>query len=283
MFPIDANFITAQDIHLHERNECSHKGNFGHALLAAGSEGKMGAAVLAARACIRAGCGLVTAHIPRGGNVIMQIAAPEIMTDIDDCETYISHISSLEAYTALGIGPGAGTQPETAAVVEAVLRSGKPAVIDADALNCIAAHKDLLALLHENCILTPHPGEFDRLTHAHETTVERFETQKNFAQYYNCTILLKGRYTCVCTPQSEVFFNSSGNAGMATAGSGDVLTGIILSLLAQTYSITQSAVYGAFLHGLSGDCAKIAVGEESLTAQSLVDFLPQAFLQIHNQ
>ena len=272
-----AEFVTAAHIALKKRNAFSHKGTFGHALLIAGSFGTMGAATLAARACITSGCGLLTAHIPHHGNAIMQIAVPEAMTVCDESKEIISQLGSLDSYTALGIGPGIGTHNKTIAVVEAVLRSKKPAVLDADALNLCAHNRKLLDLLHEKCIITPHPGEFDRLTHKHNTTFDRFETQKQFAAQYNCTVILKGRYTCTCTPCGKTFFNSSGNPGMATAGSGDVLTGIILSLLAQNYSIEQSAVFGVFIHGLAGNCAKQIVGEEALTAQTIIENLHKAF------
>ncbi|MCL2327290.1 MAG: NAD(P)H-hydrate dehydratase [Bacteroidetes bacterium] len=278
-----AEFVTAENIVLKKRNAFSHKGTFGHALLIAGSFGKMGAATLAARACITSGCGLLTAHIPRHGNTIMQISVPEAMTVCDENEEIISQLNSLDNYTALGIGPGLGTNERTTNVVETALRSKKPAILDADALNSIACNRQLLDLLHENCILTPHPGEFDRLTHKHNSTFDRFETQKRFAIQYNCTVVLKGRYTCTCTPNGKIFFNSSGNAGMATAGSGDVLTGVILSLLAQKYSIEQSAVYGVFIHGLAGDYAKQAVGEESLTAQTIIQNLHKAFLHLEHR
>jgi NAD(P)H-hydrate epimerase len=213
----------------------------------------------------------------------MQIALPEAMTLCDESKEIITQSCSLDNYTALGIGPGIGTHHKTIAVVESVLRSKKTAVLDADALNICAHNRKLLDLFHENCIITPHPGEFDRLTHKHNSTFERFETQKQFSKRYNCTVVLKGRYTCTCTPNGQVFFNSSGNPGMATAGSGDTLTGVILSLLAQNYSIEQSAVYGVFIHGLAGDFAKQSVGEESLTAQTIIQYLHKAFLYIHKQ
>lgn len=278
-----ATFVTTDNIALHTRNEFSHKGTFGYALLAAGSFGKMGAAVLSARACISSGCGLITTHIPRHGNTIMQISVPEAMTLCDENEEIISIRHNLFPYSALGIGPGIATSEKTDAVIEAILRSQKPTVLDADALNIIARNRNLLSLLHQNCIITPHPGEFDRLTQKHNSCFERFETQQKFAVENNCTVILKGRYTCICTPCGEIFFNSSGNSGMATAGSGDVLTGIILSLLAQNYTITQSAVYGVFIHGLAGDFAKQTLGEESITAQKIVEYLPKAFLFLHKK
>ncbi|MDR0941477.1 MAG: NAD(P)H-hydrate dehydratase [Bacteroidales bacterium] len=275
-----AEFVTAEHIALKQRNAFSHKGTFGHALLIAGSFGKMGAATLAARSCISSGCGLLTTHIPRHGNTIMQIAVPEAMTLCDENEDIISSVCEPSKYSALGVGPGIGTNEKTYAAVEAILQSKKPTVLDADALNILACNRHLMNLLHENCIITPHPGEFDRLTHKHNATFERFETQKQFAIQHNCTVILKGRYTCTCMPDGHIFFNSSGNPGMATAGSGDVLTGIILSLLAQQYSMQQAAVYGVFIHGLAGDFAKQAVGEESLTAQTIIENVYKALLYL---
>lgn len=273
-------YIEAKDIHIKKRDAFSHKGTFGHALLVAGSHGKVGAAVLASKACLRTGCGLLTTHVPSCGYDILQTAVPEAMTDTDKNFEKITSIPCKETFSAVGIGPGIGTDEQTKnALQEFLSQNTKPLVLDADALNIISENPDIWNLIKPNTIITPHPGEFDRLTHKHTNTFERFETQKQFAKEHNCIVVLKGHHTSIATPDGNVFFNSTGNPGMATAGSGDVLTGIILSLLAQHYEPCKAAVYGVFLHGLAGDCSK---QNETLIASDIIENLKNAFSELHS-
>ena len=267
-------FITQDDIKLHECNIFAHKGSFGHALLVSGSYGKMGAAVLASKSCLRTGCGLLTTHCPEQGLNILQTTIPEAMVSIDENPTIISDIPSDDKYSAVGIGPGIGTDRITAKTLHNFLQSNtKPLVLDADALNIIAQNPQMWEFIKPNTVITPHPKEFDRLTHFHSTCYERFKTQISFAQKHNCIVVLKGHYTSIASPDGKVYFNSTGNPGMATAGSGDVLTGIILSLLAQKYEPLEAAKIGVFIHGLAGDYAQKTRGTLSLIASDIIEHL----------
>jgi NAD(P)H-hydrate epimerase len=263
---------------IHIRDKFAHKGNFGHALLIAGSRGKMGAAILSAKACMRAGAGLLTAHIPGRGEVIMQVAFPEAMTEADERNDYITKLASVAEYDAIAIGPGIGLKKQTAAILYDLLRySQKPLVIDADAINLLAENKTSLRLIPSGSILTPHSQEFDRLAGNSANPYERLQKAIQLAKDLNIYIVLKGAHTAICTPKKQCCFNSTGNSGMATAGSGDVLTGIILSLLAQSYTSLDAAVVGVFLHGLAGDIATNRRSEENMIASDIIDHLGNAF------
>lgn len=256
------------------RTTFQHKGNFGHALLIAGSLGKTGAAVLAARAALRAGVGLLTVHIPKSSNVILQTAVPEAMTDIDAHDAFTTYCSSIDQYQTIGIGPGIGQQPETINALSKVLtQCEKPMVIDADALNILASHRELLSIVPKGSILTPHPKEFERIVGAWTSDFQRLEKQKELAAKLKCVVLVKGAYTAVATPEGKIYFNSTGNPGMATGGSGDVLTGILTALLAQGYSSIDAARLGVFLHGKAGDDAARTKGMTALIASDLIDEL----------
>lgn len=263
------------------RSRFSHKGTFGHALLIAGSQGKMGAALLSARACLRSGAGLLTVHIPQRGEQIMQTAFPEAMLSFDPHPDYFTTVPDTSAYSAIGIGPGLGQHLESAVALERILQpTGKPVVLDADALNLIASNKDLLARIPPHSILTPHPKEFDRIAGESNNSYERLIKAQTFAIEHKLIVVLKGAYTAICTPLGNVYFNDSGNPGMATAGSGDVLTGIILGLLAQRMEPETAAVSGVFLHGTAGDLAAIYRSEESMVAGDIIEMLGKAFKQI---
>lgn len=266
---------------LKPRSRFAHKGTFGHALLTAGSYQMSGAAVLASRACLHTGCGLLTAHVPQSAYQIMQTAVPEAILNIDDSQMEYSAADRLQRFSAVGIGPGIGQSDAARNGLAQLLQNcTAPMVLDADALNIIAANQDLFKLLKPNTILTPHPREFDRLTHRHTTGYERLQTQIDLARRHNIIIVLKGAFTSVATPDGTVRFNPTGNAGMATAGSGDVLTGIILSLLAQGYSAADAAVLGVYVHGLAGDIAARANGQEYVTASEIVNNIGKAFIKI---
>ena len=263
---------------LKPRGKFSHKGTFGHALLVAGSYGKMGAAILAAKGCLRSGVGLLTVHLPLSGNQIIQIGVPEAMVSMDDSENLISGIPNLISYKAIGIGPGIGKADETANALRLLLENyHAPLVVDADALNILSENPKMVKLLPEGSILTPHPLEFERLAGHAESDFERLNLALNFAKIHHVILILKGAYTAIVLPDGSCWFNSTGNPGMATGGSGDVLTGILTGLLAQGYSPYEAAILGVYLHGLSGDLSLSDSSEESLLAGDIADHLGRAF------
>jgi NAD(P)H-hydrate epimerase len=280
-FQTDYYFLTTEDItpKLKKRRRFSHKGDYGHALLLSGSYGKMGAAILASRGCMKSGTGLLTTHVPHYGYHIIQISVPEAMVSIDRSDILISEFPDLSSFNAIGIGPGIGKKPNTATALKELLPAigDKPLVMDADALNLTAENKDLLGLLPEKCIITPHPKEFDRLAGKSNSHYERLGKAIDFAKKYNIVVVLKTAYTSIVMPDGRVIFNSTGNPGMATAGSGDVLTGVILGLLAQGYSVEDAAVTGVFIHGLAGDIAAGESSEQGVTATDIIDNLSHAF------
>jgi ADP-dependent NAD(P)H-hydrate dehydratase / NAD(P)H-hydrate epimerase len=266
---------------LKPRGKFDHKGKFGHALLIAGSTGKMGACVLAARAAMRSGVGLLTVHIPKSGYVIVQSAVPEAMALIDSSTDHFSDDVEEEKFSVVGIGPGLGQHTDTHKALEKLLKkSKKPMVIDADALNIISTHPSLQSLIPEGSILTPHPKEFERLAGTWPDDFERLELLKKFSTKINSVIVLKGAYSAIACPSGNVYFNPTGNPGMATAGSGDVLTGILTGLLAQGYAAEDAACLGVFVHGLSGDIAAKDNGMNALLASDLIAFLPAAFKKL---
>jgi len=266
---------------LKKRQKFDHKGTFGHALLIVGSLGKMGAAVLATKACLRSGAGLVTTHAPKCGYPILQISCPEAMANLDKAENYISEFPELAPYKAIGIGCGLDqTKATQEALLEGLKKITQPLVLDADALNILAANPDELANIPANSILTPHPKEFERLFGKTENDFARNELQVSKAKALNCVILLKGANTCMAMPSGECYFNTTGNPGMATGGSGDVLTGILTGLLAQGYTSEAATILGVYLHGLAGDLVAKQLGQESMIAGDLMDYLGKAFQQL---
>ena len=265
------------------RGKFSHKGTFGHALLAAGSFGKVGAAILAAKGCLRSGAGLLTVHLPGIGNQIMQSALPEAMLSIDKSENVISDIPLLSGYKAIGIGPGIGKSPQTVGTFRELLTKCQvPLVIDADALNILSEHPEMLELLPPESVLTPHPVEFERLAGKAATDFERLTLARSFARNHHIILILKGAYTAIAFPDGNCWFNTTGNPGMGTGGSGDILTGILTGLLAQRYSAREAAVLGVYLHGLSGDLALMGSSEEALIASDIADHLGMAFSVLKN-
>ncbi|MDZ7744003.1 MAG: NAD(P)H-hydrate dehydratase [Bacteroidota bacterium] len=266
---------------LHHRKKFSHKGTYGHALLVSGAYGKMGAAVLAARAAMRSGAGLVTSHLPGKGYLIMQTANPEVMTSIDRSGEIFSEVPDLGPYTAIGVGPGLGTSEQTSNALKLLIQnSGIPMLFDADAINIISENKTWIPFIPKGSIFTPHPKEFERLTTKADDDFHRNSLQKEFSIKYSCYVVLKGAHTIISTPKGKCFFNSTGNPGMASGGSGDVLTGIILGLLAQGYTQLEACMLGVYIHGLAGDYAAKKLGFESLIAGDIIDKLPKAFKKI---
>jgi ADP-dependent NAD(P)H-hydrate dehydratase / NAD(P)H-hydrate epimerase len=262
------------------RNPFSHKGTFGHALLIGGSFGKMGAVVLATTACARSGCGLTSAYIPACGYTILQAALPEAMVFVDDEDRFISHMppTELNTFSAIGIGPGLGTSESTQHTVVALIQSvNKPIVIDADGLNCLSLNKEAFHKLPPHSILTPHPKEFDRLFGESTNEVERIQKAIAQAQALRVIIILKGHHTLVALPTGKAYFNMTGNAGMAKGGSGDVLTGILTSLLAQYYTPEDAAILGVHVHGAAGDHIAQTLTQETMLATDLIHSLSFAF------
>lgn len=277
--------VTHQKIHdwYSPRKKFSHKGTYGNAALIAGSYGMMGAAVLGAQACMRSGAGKLTCYIPGCGYTIIQSTVPEAMCVTGDNETHHTRLQLKGKYDAYAIGPGIGQSEETVAVVEALLQQN-PArlIIDADALNILAAHPHLLHLLPANTILTPHPKEFEKLFGKTGNEFDRLQLALAKAKALNIFIVLKGYYSFIAAPSGKGYFNGTGNPGMATAGSGDVLTGILLGLYAQSGEAEKVVLTGVFLHGIAGDMAASAKTEEALIAGDIADHLPKGWEIIKN-
>jgi ADP-dependent NAD(P)H-hydrate dehydratase / NAD(P)H-hydrate epimerase len=260
------------------RNKFDHKGIFGHGLLVAGSKDKAGAAVLAARSALRSGIGLLTCHTASLACGVIQAAVPETMIVPDRNDNIITGVGPTGKYSAVGVGPGTGVSIETGeAVLDLIRNCSAPMVIDADAINIIASDKSNAGLLRQGMILTPHLREFERLAGRNEDSYTRMYIQIAFAVKHRCIVVLKGAHTSVAMPDGKIYFNSTGNPGMATAGSGDVLTGIILSLLAQGYNPGEAARTGVFIHGLAGDIAAKNIAYESIIASDIIDNTGNAF------
>ena len=263
------------------RKRFDHKGVYGHALAIAGSRGMMGAAILTGEAALRSGAGLVTLHVPAVGYQVVQTAFPEAIVSVDGEVDVIGHVPDFSAYDAVALGPGIGRKQKTADAVKRILGTSRiPMVIDADALNIISENQDFLELLPRGTILTPHPGEFDRLAGPSASGWERHLRQIEMSGKYEIIIVLKGAFTGISFPDGSYRFNPTGNPGMATGGSGDVLTGIILSLLARGLPPEEAAMAGVFLHGAAGDLAAGKTGQESLIAGDLIRNLGDAFKKV---
>ncbi|MEO8151140.1 MAG: NAD(P)H-hydrate dehydratase [Bacteroidia bacterium] len=286
-------FVSACSTHFYEteqqdiqqiikpRNTFSHKGTYGHALLMCGSYGKIGAAVLSSKACLRSGVGLLTVNVPQCGYEILQTAVPEAMVIADEEQQVLCDEIDYNHYDAIGIGCGIGTDVLTIKLLKHLLGMyKKPMVIDADALNIISYHKELLYQLPAGCILTPHVKEFARLTKYASDDFERNALQRELSAKYNCYVILKGKYSCVSTPEGDCYFNPTGNAGMATGGSGDVLTGILTGLFAQGYTPYETCIAGAYLHGAAGDAAAAQLSVAAMIASDITSHLGNAFLNI---
>jgi NAD(P)H-hydrate epimerase len=278
------NFFVSQDEVrplLKKRTKFSHKGTYGHGLLIAGSYGKMGAAVLAAAAGLRAGAGLITAHIPKKGNPIMQTAVPSAMVSIDSHSRVFSELPYLAGFNAIAVGPGLGLHERTQNALKLLIQdAGTELLLDADALNIIAENKTWISFIPKNSIFTPHPKEFERLAGKSANDFERNEKQREFSVKHQVYVILKGAHTAISAPDGTCYFNSTGNPGMATGGSGDVLTGILLGLKAQGYSSLETCLLGVYLHGLAGDLAVKKQGYQALIANDIIENLGKAFRKI---
>ena len=262
---------------LHPRRPFSYKRDYGSALIFSGSVGMMGAAVLCSRAVLKSGAGLATVHGPWGGMDIIQTANPEVMFEPDRNEHVITDMSVHHPHQAIAVGPGIGTRDVTIDALESLLKNCKsPILLDADALNCISRRPALLTMLPAGTVITPHMGEFDRLFGKHNSGEERLLKALEMARHYNIVIVLKGHFTAIVSPTGKIYFNSTGNPGMATAGSGDVLTGVIAAFLAQGYTPERASILGVFMHGLAGDLAAEEVGEIGMTAGDIADRIGRA-------
>ncbi len=259
----------------------SHKGDFGHALMVAGSQGKIGAAVLASSAALRSGLGLLSVHIPQCGYQILQITTPEAMVQSDAHTDQISHIPVSDSISTIGIGPGLGMEKTTVKALRELLENtDSPMVLDADALNIISGNRELLEIVPPNSILTPHPKEFKRLAGDFRDDYHRLELQRDMALNFKLVVVVKGAHTAVALPDGTIYFNTTGNPGMATGGSGDVLTGVITGLLCRLKNPEAAAIIGVYVHGLAGDLAVEDKDQVALIASDLVDNLGGAFMAL---
>lgn len=266
---------------LKPRAKESHKGDFGHALIIAGGKGKIGSAVLATRACLRSGVGLLTTHIPACGESVLQSAIPEAMISVDSNDKLFSDNIGNFHFKTIAFGPGLGTAISTQKAIHHLLKVEKiPMVIDADGLNCISLNKEWFNLIPENSILTPHPGEFERLVGSWETLEQRTELQLEFAKRLKSFVIVKGGPTYIASPDGSLYINTTGNPGMAKGGSGDALTGMITAFLSQNYSALDAAILGVYIHGLAGDVAAQKTTEYGLLASDLIEAIPDALKAI---
>ena len=261
-------------------NPHTHKGIQGHAVIIAGSYGKIGAGVLASKSCLKSGCGLVTTFIPKCGYQILQISIPEVMTVTDENTNFITNIHLPLIPQAVGFGPGIGKELGTQKALFEFLRVNKaPLVLDADALNILAENQSWLELVPEDTILTPHPKELERLIGKWNSESEKFQKTIAFSEKYKVIVVMKGAPTFIIN-RNSVYENTTGNAALATAGSGDVLSGIITGLLAQSYEPIHATKLGVYLHGLTADLALPETGYESFTASTIIEYLGKAFLTL---
>jgi hydroxyethylthiazole kinase-like uncharacterized protein yjeF len=265
------------------REKFAHKGTYGHALVIGGSHGKMGSVLLATKAVMSSGAGLVTAYVPNCGDVVIQTAFPEAMVITDKNENIISDIKFDLYPTVIGIGIGLGIDKITASAFEAFLKVNKvPLVIDADGINLLSQKKTSLKLLKPNTVLTPHPKELERLIGKWTDDFDKLKKAKAFSKKYKIILIIKGAHTII-VQQDKVYINSTGNPGLATAGSGDVLTGIITGLISQGYEPVQASIFGVYLHGRAADIAVETFGYQSLLASHVIEYLGEAYIDLFKQ
>ncbi len=267
-----------------DREMFDHKGTFGHALLICGGYGKVGAAILAARGCLRSGVGKLTVHVPKYAYQVMQVAVPEAMTQMDAHDYWFTQCDNASSYDVIGIGCGIGQGQMSARGLRQVLdATNAPILCDADALNILSMHKEWLMDLPKNSVITPHPGEFKRLFGSSKDSFDRLRMQKELSVQYGIFIVYKGAYTCTTSPSGQAFINSTGNPGMATAGSGDVLSGMITGLMAQGIDVKPAVIAGVYLHGLAGDLAASCTGQHALIASDIINHIGSAICKTKSQ
>ena len=279
MTPLTTEFIRTK---IHSRNPISHKGDYGHALFIGGSLGKIGAAILSSKACMKTGAGLLTSYVPAGAKNIFPVAIPEAMTLFDKNNDEITTFPNSEKYSAIGIGCGLGTSLQTICAFETWLKTQpqQPIVFDADALNILSQNEKILKQIPKNSIITPHIKEFERLVGTSSSLEDQAKKATEFAKKHTLFVVLKSHCTKIYCPNGIIYENTFGNSGMATAGSGDVLTGIILSLLAQKYSSEEAATVGVALHSLAGDLAAENYSEYALIASDIIENIGKAYLTL---
>jgi ADP-dependent NAD(P)H-hydrate dehydratase / NAD(P)H-hydrate epimerase len=267
---------------LKPRGRFTHKGSHGHALVIAGGAGCHGAGVLAATGCARSGVGLLTVHGVENTIRLIGMALPDAMTSLDANRDHVSQLPDLERYTAVAFGPGVGVIKGPKEVLKELLgRWNGPLVLDADALSLLAQERDLLDRLSSRTVLTPHPKEMDRLLgSSSSSSYDRLCRAKVFAQEVGCTVVLKGAYTAVCSSDGRAYFNSTGNSGMAKGGTGDVLAGLLVGLLAQGYETLEASIIANYVHGLAGDFAAADLGVDAMRACDLVQYMPKAWSRL---
>ena len=278
------HYITKNDILpiYQSRNKWSHKGAFGHSLIIGGSFGKIGAVTLATKAAIKIGSGLVSAYLPKCGYNIIQISVPEAMVEVDS-DDVLTYFNFKTKATVIGIGPGMGTSEKTAIGLENFIKENRlPLVIDADAINILSQNQSLLYNLPENTVLTPHPKELKRLIGVWENDYDKLNKAVAFSSKYKVILVVKGAHTTIIDGEF-LYFNSTGNPALATAGSGDVLTGIITGLIAQGYEPRNAAIFGVYLHGKTADIALQKTSYETFTASTILDYLSKAILDLFHQ
>ena len=288
---LDAEFISKQetDFYLTEkqdilpiyrmRSKFSHKGTYGHALLIGGSFGKIGAVTLASKAALKIGSGLVTAYIPKCGYQVLQTSIPEVLVEVDT-ENTLEHFNFKTKPTVIGVGIGMGTSPKTITGFKTFLKKNKtPLVLDADAINILSKDKTLLEKLPENTVITPHPKELERLIGTWKNDYQKLEKIQKFSLKHKLILLVKGAHTIIAF-NGKLYFNTTGNPALATAGSGDVLTGIITGFIAQGYNPMEACVFGAYLHGSTADLAMQNMVYETFTASDIIHYLPKAFIDL---
>jgi len=264
------------------RNKWAHKGSFGHSLIIGGSFGKIGAITLATKGALKIGSGLVSAYLPKCGYNIVQMSIPEAMVEVDS-DNVLTYFNFKTHATVIGIGPGMGTSEKTAIGFGKYIKENKlPLVIDADAINLLAKNKSLLPFLPTNTILTPHPKELERLIGPWKNDYDKLKKAIQFSKEFNSILVIKGAHSVV-VDQDYLYFNSTGNPALATAGSGDVLLGMITGLLAQGYKPKDAAVIGVYLHGKTADLAIQKTGYESFTATTILDYIAEAFLDLFKE
>ncbi len=260
------------------RQKFAHKGDFGHGLLIAGSLGKIGAAVMAAGAALKSGIGLLTVHTPKCGTTILQTAVPDAMLTVDQLEDHSSEFYELNKYKAIAIGPGIGLKRPTILMLKVLIEeSTTPLIFDADAITIISENKDWLNKIPKNSIFTPHPKELEKLIGHTTDSYERSQKTMEFANKYGCFVILKKANTEIYTPDSECYFNTTGNPAMAKGGNGDVLTGMLLAFLSQGKTPLNTCKLAVYLHGLAGDFAAEKYGQHSVLASELINFIHKAF------
>lgn len=266
---------------LRPRREDTHKGDYGHALLVCGSRGMAGAAVLATMGALRSGCGLVTVHLPASERTAIHCTCPSAMVDCDPRGHFSILPSNLERYAAVGCGCGIGRHPDTEVALRHLLGIWcRPMVLDADALNIIAASPDMQKMVPEGSVLTPHLGELHRLVGEWDSPEARLTKAAALAGRTRSCVVVKGPHSAVIAPDGQIFFNTTGNPGMATGGSGDVLTGLLTGLLASGYPAFEAARLGVWLHGRAGDIAASRYGQNGMNSRDISDCIGEAFLSL---